>query len=67
MSEPVHFMDVLRCTHGADCLMHPDVQGLHNFEPTAAQALREVLDQLHAGLSGEDAVAVAAESLGVQL
>jgi hypothetical protein len=31
------------CTHGADCTMHPDVNGVHNFDPTAADVLTDVL------------------------
>lgn len=32
-----------RCTYGGDCLLHPDVQALHNFKPAAYDALVAVL------------------------
>lgn len=25
------------CTHGADCLVHPEINGLHNFDPPYAR------------------------------
>lgn len=63
----MHFMDVLRCTHGGDCSVHPQAGGLHNFEPTAVDALREVMAELGAGTSPSVVVAVVAERLGVEL
>lgn len=33
-----------RCTHGADCLVHPDANALHDYTPSAADALHTVLD-----------------------
>lgn len=31
------------CTHGADCTVHPDAYGLHNYDPTVEDVLRAVL------------------------
>jgi hypothetical protein len=67
MSGPEHFIDVLRCTHGGDCSVHPEAGGLHNFEATAAQALSEVDKELRAGTSWRIVVDIVAERLGVQL
>jgi hypothetical protein len=36
------------CTHGADCRVHPDVNGLHNFDaPTPPGPYAEVAAELH--------------------
>lgn len=43
MAEPFPDVEPSRCTHGADCAVHPDVQQLHNFDPTAADMMEAVL------------------------
>lgn len=34
------------CTHGADCAIHPDAGGIHNYDPTVEEVLREVLAKI---------------------
>ncbi len=34
------------CTHGADCVIHPDANGLHNYDPTVEDVLRAVLHKI---------------------
>lgn len=34
------------CTHGGDCLVHPDRLGIHDFTPSAVDALQAVLVQV---------------------
>lgn len=40
---PVRLAD---CTHGGDCPVHPDTPGVHNFDPSAVEALAAVLVQV---------------------
>lgn len=42
IAEPWPGADVSKCTHGADCEVHPDVNRLHNFDATAADVLGAV-------------------------
>jgi hypothetical protein len=50
-----------RCTHGADCPIHPDAWGLHNYDNRAAEAVEAALagptDPLPAVASFEDLLA----------
>lgn len=56
-----------RCTHGGDCPVHPDVRGLHDLTPKAADAMREVLDAASAGPVGAAEVLRIADRLGVDI
>lgn len=43
LAEPWPDVDLSKCTHGADCDVHPDVHQLHNFDATAGDVLGAVL------------------------
>lgn len=57
-----------RCSHGGDCTVHPDAEGLHDFTPTAQEALDYVLSavQMRYQFSVSDVRDIAAR-LGVTL
>jgi hypothetical protein len=58
-------VNAVGCTHGGDCTVHPEVQGLHDFTPTAAAVLGVVLDAAQAGPVDADDVRRIADRLGV--
>lgn len=57
-----------RCSHGADCQVHPAVQQLHDFTPTATDALKAVLAavQIRHKFDADD-VRQIARDMGVEL